>query len=281
MLFDTTQLVMALLWIAGAFALAIALIPLLGTLPPRGRFALISFVTFIAGLFFAAEFFLPVGEDNKNILTDPFQKMQGSLQVITALSLGLGTYGLVRMHLRNAIQRRPQWGYSLVLLVAFVVMAFFSVWNTMAEKGLFGLKRTPLLENAFTLLFDYTLIQLDATMFSLIAFYIFSAAYRAFRIRSIEASILMFTAMLVMIGIVPLGKLISDSIGLPAVQTAEMRTNPFMLENILYNLRLPQIASWIQETLNAPVQRAIEFGVGIGALAMAIRLWLSLERGIN
>jgi hypothetical protein len=91
----------------------------------------------------------------------------------------------------------------------------------------------------------------------------------------------MFTAMLVMIGIVPLGKLISDSIGLPAVQTAEMRTNPFMLENILYNLRLPQIASWIQETLNAPVQRAIEFGVGIGALAMAIRLWLSLERGIN
>jgi uncharacterized membrane protein len=281
MLFDTTQLVVALLWIAGAFALAIALIPLLGTLPPRGRFALISVVTFIAGLFFAAEFFLPVGEDDKNILTDPFQKMQGSLQVITALSLGLGTYGLVRLHLRNAVQRRAQWGYSLVLLVAFVVMAFFSVWNTMAEKGLFGLERTPLLENAFTLLFDYTLIQLDATMFSLIAFYIFSAAYRAFRIRSIEASILMFTAMLVMIGIVPLGKLISDSIGLPAVQTAEMRTNPFMLENILYNLRLPQIASWIQETLNAPVQRAIEFGVGIGALAMAIRLWLSLERGIN
>ena len=281
MLFDTTQLVVALLWIAGAFALAIALIPLLGTLPPRGRFALISVVTFIVGLFFAAEFFLPVGEDNKNILTDPFQKMQGSLQVITALSLGLGTYGLVRLHLRNAVQRRAQWGYSLVLLVAFVVMAFFSVWNTMAEKGLFGLERTPLLENAFTLLFDYTLIQLDATMFSLIAFYIFSAAYRAFRIRSIEASILMFTAMLVMIGIVPLGKLISDSIGLPAVQTAEMRTNPFMLENILYNLRLPQIASWIQETLNAPVQRAIEFGVGIGALAMAIRLWLSLERGIN
>jgi hypothetical protein len=281
MLFDTTQLVVALLWIAGAFALAIALIPLLGTLPPRGRFALISLVTFIAGLFFAAEFFLPVGEDNKNILTDPFQKMQGSLQVITALSLGLGTYGLVRLHLRNAVQRRAQWGYSLVLLVAFVVMAFFSIWNTMAEKGLFGIERTQLLENAFTLLFDYTLIQLDATMFSLIAFYIFSAAYRAFRIRSIEASILMFTAMLVMIGIVPLGKLISDSIGLPAVQTAEMRTNPFMLENILYNLRLPQIAGWIQETLNAPVQRAIEFGVGIGALAMAIRLWLSLERGIN
>ncbi|MFN7019338.1 MAG: hypothetical protein ACK4RG_08730 [Fimbriimonadales bacterium] len=280
-MFDTTQATWAAFWIIGAFVLFFALIPLLQTLPPRGRYMLIAVFTFISGLFFAAEFFLPVNEEGKNILTDPFQRLQGSLQVIIALSLGLGTYGLIRLHLRNAVQRRPQWGYSLVLLIAFVTMAFFSVWNTLAEKELLGVQRTPLLERAFTLLFDYTLIQLDATMFSLIAFYIFSAAYRAFRIRSIEASILMFTAMVVMIGIVPLGKFISDSMRLPTTLTDEMRTNPFMLENILYNLRLPQIADWILNALNAPVQRAIEFGVGIGALAMAIRLWLSLERGIN
>jgi hypothetical protein len=205
--------------------------------------------------------------------------LQGSLQVITALSLGLGTYGLIRLHLRNAVQRRAQWGYSLVLLGAFVLMAFFSIWNTLAEKQLFELKKTPFLESAFTLLFDYTLIQLDATVFSLIAFYIFSAAYRAFRIRSIEASILMFTAMVVMLGIVPLGGWISSAIGLPTAQ--DLQADPSILKNILYNLRLPQIANWILNALNAPVQRAIEFGIGIGALAMAIRLWLSLERGIN
>ncbi|MCS7301122.1 MAG: hypothetical protein NZ556_06160 [Fimbriimonadales bacterium] len=280
-MFDTTQTTWAAFWMIGAAVLVFALIPLLQTLPPRGRYLLIAVVTFIAGLFFAAEFFLPVDETGKNILTDPFQRLQGSLQVITALSLGLGTYGLVRLHLRNAVQRRAQWGYSIVLLIAFVTMAFFSIWNTLAEKELLGVQRTPLLERAFTLLFDYTLIQLDATMFSLIAFYIFSAAYRAFRIRSVEASILMFTAMIVMIGIVPLGKLISDTVGLPTTMTEEMRTNPFMLETILYSLRLPEIANWILNALNAPVQRAIEFGVGIGALAMAIRLWLSLERGIT
>lgn len=280
-MFDTTQPIWAAMWILGAFVVVMALIPLLQTLPPRGRYALIAIFTFLAGLFFAAEFFLPVNEQGKNILTEPFKKMQGSLQVITALSLGLGTYGLIRLHLRNTVQRRTQWGYSLVLLIAFVTMAFFSIWNTLAEKELFGIKRTPFLERTFTLLFDYTLVQLDATMFSLIAFYIFSAAYRAFRIRSIEASILMFTAMIVMLGIVPLGKFLSDSIGLPSVLTDEMRNNPFMWENILYNLRLPQIANWVLNVLNAPVQRAIEFGVGIGALAMAIRLWLSLERGIT
>jgi hypothetical protein len=276
---DTTQPTVAAIVMIGAAVLVFALIPVLQTLPPRARRALIALFTFIAGLFFAAEFFLPVNDQGKNILTDPFKKLQGSLQVITALSLGLGTYGLIRLHLRNAVQRRAQWGYSLVLLGAFVVMAFFSIWNTLAEKQLFELKKTPFLESAFTLLFDYTLIQLDATVFSLIAFYIFSAAYRAFRIRSIEASILMFTAMVVMLGIVPLGGWISSAIGLPTAQ--DLQADPFSLKNILYNLRLPQIANWILNALNAPVQRAIEFGIGIGALAMAIRLWLSLERGIN
>jgi hypothetical protein len=276
---DTTQSTVAAIVIIGAAVLVFALIPVLQTLPPRARRALIALFTFIAGLFFAAEFFLPVNDQGKNILTDPFKKLQGSLQVITALSLGLGTYGLIRLHLRNAVQRRAQWGYSLVLLGAFVLMAFFSIWNTLAEKQLFELKKTPFLESAFTLLFDYTLIQLDATVFSLIAFYIFSAAYRAFRIRSIEASILMFTAMVVMLGIVPLGGWISSAIGLPTAQ--DLQADPSILKNILYNLRLPQIANWILNALNAPVQRAIEFGIGIGALAMAIRLWLSLERGIN
>jgi hypothetical protein len=175
------------------------------------------------------------------------------LQIIGALALGLGTFGLVRLHLRNAIQRRAQWGYSIVLLVSFVVMATFSILNTLAEKKI--VERGPVLERGFSILFDYTLIQLDAAMFSLVAFYIFSAAYRAFRIRSVEASILMFTAMLVMIGVVPLGAQISPA--------------------------LPTIANWVLAQLNAPAQRAIEFGVGIGGLAMAIRLWLSLERGVT
>jgi hypothetical protein len=168
----------------------------------------------------------------------------------------------------------------VVLIVAFLTMGFFSVWNTLAEKG--ELPKTTVLERGFGLLFDNMLVPLESTMFSLIAFYIFSAAYRAFRIRSIEASILMFTAMVVMIGIVSLGNIISYSwLGLPLEQTAEMEQNPFSLRNISYNLALPRIAYWILQALNAPVQRAIEFGVGIAGLAMAIRLWLSLERGIT
>jgi len=278
---DTTTLsgkVSMALIVLGAFVLAFGLIPVLQTLPPRGRRALIAVVTFLVGAFFAAEFFMPLTQDDKNYLTPGIQPAQNALQIIGSLALGLGTYGLVRLHLRNVVQKRGQWGYSVVLLIAFVTMATFSIWNTLAEKRI--LARTPLLDRGFSLLFDYTLIQLDAAMFSIIAFYIYSAAYRAFRIRSIEASILMFTAMVVMIGIVPLGAYMSEQLfGLP--REVPPNAHPFSLEAILYSLRLPEIADWILKQLNAPVQRAIEFGVGIGGLAMAIRLWLSLERGIT
>jgi hypothetical protein len=260
--------------------LFMGLIPVMQVLPPRGRRALIALVTFFAGLVFAAEFFWPVNKQGENWLTPAIGPAQNTLQIIAAMALALGTYGLIRLHLRNIVQQRSQWGYSVVLIVAFVTMGFFSVWNTLAEKGV--LSKTVVLQSGFGLLFDNMLVPLESTMFSLIAFYIFSAAYRAFRIRSIEASILMFTAMMVMIGIVSLGNIISYQwLGLPVEQTAEMEKNPFSLRNIGYNLALPRIAYWILQALNAPVQRAIEFGVGIAGLAMAIRLWLSLERGIT
>lgn len=279
----------ATLVVLGAFVLVLGLIPVLQALPPRGRRAIVVTVTFLAGLLFAAEFFLPVDwraifpkdDPTRNFLTPAIQPAQNVLQTIGALALGLGTYGLVRLHLRNVVQRRTQWGYSVVLLVAFLTMATFSIANTLAERQLLKLEGTPqrVLERGFTILFDYTLVQLDAAMFSLIAFYIFSAAYRAFRIRSIEASILMFTAMVVMIGVVPLGAYISyQLLGLPqgpAPEGAGVGTQ------IIHSLDLPDIANWILFTLNAPAQRAIEFGVGIGGLAMAIRLWLSLERGVT
>jgi hypothetical protein len=282
---EGSRVLFATLIVLGAFVLILGLVPVLQTLPPRGRRAIVVTVTFLAGLFFAAEFFLPVDwtavfpndDPTRNFLTPAIQPAQNVLQIIGALALGLGTFGLVRLHLRNAVQKRPQWGYSIVLLVSFVVMATLSILNTLAEKEI--VERGPVLERAFSILFDYTLVQLDAAMFSLIAFYIFSAAYRAFRIRSVEASILMFTAMLVMIGVVPLGAFISYTLlGLPEAGAPEGAN---FLTQLEHNIGLPKIANWVLTQLNAPAQRAIEFGVGIGGLAMAIRLWLSLERGVT
>lgn len=96
-------------------------------------------------------------------------------------------------------------------------------------------------------------IPLGSAMFSLLAFYIASAAYRSFRVRSLESSLLMLTAVIVMLGQIPQGSLyISES--------------------------LPAIRLWLLKNISTPAFRAIFFGASIAGLAMAIRIWLSLEQ---
>jgi hypothetical protein len=118
--------------------------------------------------------------------------------------------------------------------------------------------------DVFDFLFQGGLTALDSAMFALIAFFIVSASYRAFRIRSVESSLLMGSAVLVMLGQVTLGTAITS--GLPSTGIAS-------------NFRLENIAQYILLEINTPALRAIIFGIAVGFLATSLRLWLSLERG--
>lgn len=115
-------------------------------------------------------------------------------------------------------------------------------------------------------LFRDMLQVLDAATFSLIAFFILSAAFRAFRIRSIEATILMFTALIVLLSFVPLGLALTS--WLPAGTFAG-------------NFRLDSISDWVLAFLNTPAIRAINLGLALGVLAMGMRIMLGLEKGVS
>ena len=117
----------------------------------------------------------------------------------------------------------------------------------------------------FNLLFGRGLLAMDAAMFSLIGFFILSAAYRAFRIRSIEASILMATALVVLLMFVPI---------------ALMLTNGLSPDSFAGNFRIDSIGMWLLSTINVPAIRAIDLGLRLGLLAMALRIMLGLERGV-
>lgn len=125
-------------------------------------------------------------------------------------------------------------------------------------------ERTPAVQG-FNLLFTRGLLAMDAAMFSLIGFFILSAAYRAFRIRSIEASILMATALIVLLMFVPI---------------ALMLTNGLPPNEFIGNFRIDSIGMWLLTTLNVPAIRALDLGLGLGLLAMALRIMLGLERGV-
>ena len=94
-------------------------------------------------------------------------------------------------------------------------------------------------------------------MFAMLAFYIASAAYRAFRARSAEATLLLITAMLVMLWRIPMGEAFLK----------------------LFHPNLPDwINLYVMNGFNLAVQRGIIIGAALGAAAMSLRIMLGIER---
>ncbi len=109
------------------------------------------------------------------------------------------------------------------------------------------------------LLFNGLFVSLGSAMFSLLGFYIASAAYRAFRIRSTESALMMGAALLVILGQIPF----------MLFGTGEMG-------EMLHHL-FPKIRLWLLTVPNSAAFRAIEIGAAIASLIMAFRMWLSIE----
>ena len=153
--------------------------------------------------------------------------------------------GCFAMLLVTKVKRKaPGWGYSLVALAGLFFMVFVGVVPHYQDSLKYG--------TLFMDLFEYIYIPIQAAMFSLLAFYIASAAYRAFRARTILATILLLSAIIIMLRLVPLGPLSG--------------INQWLVNFIL---TVPNMAA----------KRAFWLGVGLGATATALKIMLGIERG--
>jgi hypothetical protein len=257
------------LWIytLGAFIFAAIVVAFLQALPQRARRPMMIGLTFIGGLFYVLEFFLPVHkmptvEDPEavgNFMTPFVVPVAGTLlPIVGAVALGLGAVNLFQIHGKRIIKRTPNAFFSYVFFFGFFTMATLGVLQKIHPNAIN--------KNLYDLMFSGGYQNLDATMFSIIAFYITSAAYRAFRVKSVEATLLLLTAVIVMLGQITIGQMLTNWL-------------PEQTQHWTGNFRVEVIRDWILNKANTPAVRAINFGLGIGSLAMALRIWLGLERG--
>ena len=248
------------LYILGSIVLVAILIGVLSLLPSKSRRLVVLSITFLGGLFYALEFFLPtrkmlIGDDPNaegNFLTEHIVPMANVLPAIAACAVGLGVINLFQVHSKRVMKRNADSINSIAFFVSAFAMGI--VW-IMAKQP----TPNPTAKALSKILFEGALQSLDATMFSIIAFYITSAAYRAFRVKSLEATLLLATALIVMLGQITIGQLLTS--WLPDYLHVEV------------------VRNWILTKVNAPATRAIAVGLGIGSLAVGLRIWLGLERG--
>ena len=150
-------------------------------------------LTFIVGIFMVGEYFIPHWRYHQ--WTAVF--LEWGL-ILAAAAFLLGLFNLVQVNLPKVMNKEEDWGYKLVMLVALaatLVIGFMGGTERL-EDG-----------QGYKWLFDFVFVPLNATMFALLAFYIASAAFRAFRARNLDATILLTAAIIVMIARVPLGEM--------------------------------------------------------------------------
>jgi hypothetical protein len=105
---------------------------------------------------------------------------------------------------------------------------------------------------AYTWIYEHIFAPCNATMFALLAFFVASAAFRAFRARNVEAALLLGSAIIILVARAPIGRTIHPV--------------------------LPEISDWILDIPNNAGRRAIMMGAAIGAIATGLRVILGLER---
>jgi hypothetical protein len=197
-------------------------------------------IVFLFGLFMIVQFFIP-HQSFANI----YQEFNNWTIIIGIFTMVVGIGSLLSVHYSNIKLKKQGWGYSVVTIVALFLMA---------GVGLAGGTENDL----FLHLYRYGLSPVTATMFSLLAFFIASAAYRAFRARNVIATLLLLAAVIVMLGRVPIGQLLTA--WLPSW------------------LQLPKLANFLLEVPNVAAKRAIYIGVGLGVAAVSLKIILGIER---
>jgi len=217
-------------------------------------------MTFTVGIILIISEFIP---------HKPFGQLSGELEIwfliISGFAILLGQLSLFKVNILKIKYKQRDWQFYTITLISFIIMVTLGfLWGTGKSAGMLGHGEaisSMLGYKPFDYLFHNIYQHLQATMFSLLAFFIASAAYRAFIGRTVESNLLLASAVLVMLGNTTLGSLLTG-----------------WLPESLNFLHLPKISEFIMTFPTTAGQRAIMIGAGLGIIGSSLRIILGIER---
>jgi hypothetical protein len=202
------------------------------------------FITAVIGLFMILSFFVP-----HQLVSVPADFLQQTAIILVAFGYVLGGLNLLRVNFDGIYHRAPGWPYRVVLIAGLIATVTLGLLDGR------GFQSGP---TRFNWIYDHLYNPMSATMFGLLAFFIASAAFRAFRIRTVEAGLLAVAAMIVMLGRVPIGNLLTSALPHP--------------------LQIGSIQDWVMNNPQNAAKRAILIGAALGVMATGLRVILGIER---
>lgn len=203
---------------------------------------LVQAIAIIVAVIMFADFFLawPVFKTGAATL-------QTWASVILNIAMGLGAINILRSNSRQVMKKtKGTWPFSLWLIVLFVVT--FGL-------GLTGYLSSGVAENNFQYnwIFNNVYVSLGQTLYAITAFYIFSAAYRAFKARTLDATVLLIAGMLVLLTNAPIGEAIWSG--------------------------FPTMGRWLLDYGQVPSMRTFIIVGALGLMAYGLRALLGKETG--
>jgi hypothetical protein len=158
------------------------------------------------------------------------------VSIMVNIALGTGLIALTLYHKRKIEQRAKGYQLSFIIFVAIVVM-FVAMYSGPEISGwLYGTV--------------FTSMQTAVICFAL--FFEISGAYRAFRVRNIEAFLLMVSGFILIMNFAPIYESMFPTFG--------------------------ELPRWILSVPAMGASRGILIGVGIGTIALAVRILLGYEK---
>lgn len=252
-------------------------------------------ITFISGILLVLALFIP---------HKPFGNLEETFNdwyiIVSGFTLLLGIDSLLGYNIGKIRHKDKDAPYALILILSF--------FATLAW-GIVDIVRTPDHSpfspySSFGVYFyNYIFIPLQSTMFAILSFFIASAAYRAFRAKELNSAMLLVSAVIVMLGRIPIGQnaapyiftivflifaiyFYSESVGITETKLKLFYiflallfvAAIYPLGWVYFKKHIPEFADWIMNVPQMAGKRGILIGIALGGIAMSIRIILGIER---